>query len=182
MRLLDLSARNPLLNYTHPRASSLRIVDEVPTVVLDALIANRTYRFDVPDVEHGDVRIDRSFQQAAPAADALSVVCRTSFDDIVRRAGGVNEAAARGIDKFPKLNAEQVLAWDPDVIVSGYLPGEADAVRARLRTAPGVAQTIAARRNQIVLLETRRMLAVSQYVVDAVDQIAASLDAFEKPR
>jgi iron complex transport system substrate-binding protein len=106
----------------------------------------------------------------------------TSFDDIVRRAGGINEAAARGIDKFPKLNAEQVLAWDPDVIVSGYLPGEADAVRARLRTAPGVAQTIAARRNQIVLLETRRMLAVSQYVVDAVDQIAASLDAFEKPR
>src|SRR5437764_2365622 len=45
MRLLDLSARNPLLNYTHPRASSLRTVDEVPTVVLDALIANRTYRF-----------------------------------------------------------------------------------------------------------------------------------------
>ena len=28
MRLLDLSARNPLLNYTHPRGSSLRIVDE----------------------------------------------------------------------------------------------------------------------------------------------------------
>src|SRR5690242_21853384 len=45
MRLLDLTARNPLLNYTHPRASSLRIVDDVPTVVLDALIANRTYRF-----------------------------------------------------------------------------------------------------------------------------------------
>src|SRR5258705_3387178 len=45
MRLLDLSARNPLLNYTHPRASSLRIVDEVPTLVLDALIANRAYRF-----------------------------------------------------------------------------------------------------------------------------------------
>src|SRR4051812_36576793 len=45
MRLLDLTARNPLLNYTHPRASSLRIVDEVPTVVLESLIANRTYRF-----------------------------------------------------------------------------------------------------------------------------------------
>ena len=26
----------------------------------------------------------------------------TSFDDIVRRAGGINEAAARGIDKFPR--------------------------------------------------------------------------------
>src|SRR6478672_5674935 len=61
MRLLDLSARNPLLNYTHPRASSLRIVDEVPTVVLDALIANRAYRFasikaaDVPAPVTGPV-------------------------------------------------------------------------------------------------------------------------------
>ena len=45
MRLLDLSARNPLLNYTHPRASSLRIVDEVPSLVLEALLANKTLRF-----------------------------------------------------------------------------------------------------------------------------------------
>ena len=106
----------------------------------------------------------------------------TSFDDIVRRAGGINEAAARGIDKFPKLSAEQVLAWNPDVIVSGYLPGEAEAVRRRLTTTPGFAQTVAVRRNQIVLLEARRLLAVSQYVVDAVEQLAAGLDAFETPR
>ena len=45
MRLLDLSARNPLLNYTHPRASSLRIVDEVPSLVLEALIGSRSFRF-----------------------------------------------------------------------------------------------------------------------------------------
>src|SRR5688500_2267244 len=45
MRLLDLSARNPLLNYTHPRASSLRIVDEVPALVLDALVGGRAFRF-----------------------------------------------------------------------------------------------------------------------------------------
>jgi iron complex transport system substrate-binding protein len=106
----------------------------------------------------------------------------TSFDDIVRRAGAINEAAAHGIDKFAKLGAEQVLAWDPDVIVTSASPGQADVVRRRFRTAPGLAQTAAVRRNQIVLVETRRLLAVSQYVVDAVDQIAASLDAFEKPR
>ena len=34
----------------------------------------------------------------------------TSFDDIVRHAGAINEAAARGVEKFPKLSAEQVLA------------------------------------------------------------------------
>ena len=106
----------------------------------------------------------------------------TSFDDIVARAGGVNEAAARGIEKFPKLSAEQVLAWNPDVIVSGYLPGEADAVRQQLTTSAGVAQTTAVRRNQLVLIETRRFLAVSQYMVDAVEQLAESLDAFEGAR
>jgi iron complex transport system substrate-binding protein len=106
----------------------------------------------------------------------------TSFDDIVARAGGVNEAAARGIEKFPKLSAEQVLAWNPDVIVSGYLPGEIDSVRRHLTTSAGVAQTTAARRQQIILVETRRFLAVSQYMVDAVEQIADSLDAFEGAR
>jgi iron complex transport system substrate-binding protein len=106
----------------------------------------------------------------------------TSFDDIVRYAGGTNEAAAHGLEKFPKLSAEQVLAWDPDVLVSGFLPGERDAVRTRLVTGAGVAQTTAARKGQIVLIEEPRFLAVSQYMVDAVEQLADSLDAFEKAR
>jgi iron complex transport system substrate-binding protein len=103
----------------------------------------------------------------------------TSFDDIVRRAGAINEAAARGIDKFPKLSPEQVLAWNPDVLVAGARRGVDAAVRRRLTTSPGVAATTAARRGQIVLLETRKLLAVSQYTVDAVETLAARLDAFQ---
>jgi iron complex transport system substrate-binding protein len=104
----------------------------------------------------------------------------TSFDDLLRYAGGVNVAAAHGLSKFPKLGAEQVLAWDPEVLVSGVLPGDRDAVRARLTTGPGLAQTTAARKGQIVLIEEPRFLAVSQYMVDAVEQLADSLDAFER--
>jgi iron complex transport system substrate-binding protein len=103
----------------------------------------------------------------------------TSFDDIVRHANAVNEAAARGIEKFPRLSEEQVLAWNPDVLVAGALPGEADNVRRRLLTGPGVGQTTAARRNQIVIIDTRRLLAVSQHVVEAIEQLADSLDAFQ---
>jgi iron complex transport system substrate-binding protein len=103
----------------------------------------------------------------------------TSFDDIVRRAGGVNEAAARGIDKFPKLSAEQVLAWNPDVLVAGAMPGEEHAVRRRLMTGAGPAETTAGRRGHVVILETRKLLAVSQYVVDAVETLAERLDAFQ---
>jgi iron complex transport system substrate-binding protein len=106
----------------------------------------------------------------------------TSFDDMLRYAGAINEASARGLTKFPKLGAEQVLAWNPDVLVSGYLPGEQDAVRARLAGGPGLAQTTAARKGQIILIEEPRFLAVSQYMVDAVEQIADGLDAFERAR
>jgi iron complex transport system substrate-binding protein len=105
----------------------------------------------------------------------------TTFDDIVRHANAVNEAAARGIEKFPRVSEEQVLAWNPDVLVAGTLPGEADGVRRRLLNGPGVGQTTAARRNQIVLIESRRLLAVSPHVVEAVEQLADSLDAFQKP-
>jgi iron complex transport system substrate-binding protein len=106
----------------------------------------------------------------------------TTFDDIVRRAGGINEAAARGIEKFPRLSEEQVLAWNPDVLVAGALPGEAEAVRRRLLNGPGTGQTTAGRRNQIVLMEMRHLLAVSQHVVDAVEQLADRLDAFQAAR
>jgi iron complex transport system substrate-binding protein len=106
----------------------------------------------------------------------------TTFDDIVRRANAVNEAAARGLEKFPRVSREQVLAWNPDVLVAGVLPGDADGVRRQLLTGPGVGQTTAARRNQIVLIESRRLLAVSPHAVDAVEQLADSLDAFQGPR
>ena len=49
-------------------------------------------------------------------------------------------------------------------------------------SASGVATTTAARKHQIVLMETRRLLAVSQYMVEAVEQLADSLDAFERAR
>lgn len=54
--LLDLSARNPLLNYSHPRARSLRIVDEVPAIVLERLVGNggTSFRFAPLDIEEDD--------------------------------------------------------------------------------------------------------------------------------
>ena len=44
-RLLDLSANNALLNYRHPKTSSLRIVDEVPALVFARLVDNGRMSF-----------------------------------------------------------------------------------------------------------------------------------------
>jgi very-short-patch-repair endonuclease len=44
-RLLDLTARNQLLNYKHPRTRSVRVVHEVPTQVFEQLASNREMTF-----------------------------------------------------------------------------------------------------------------------------------------
>jgi hypothetical protein len=74
-RLLDLSARNPLLNYRNPRASSLRVVDEVPALVLESMVNNGGFRFaalesdKAPAPVHHSVR--RAFGRKVTAAPEL---------------------------------------------------------------------------------------------------------------
>jgi len=44
-KLLDLSGRNALLNYRHPKASSVRLIDELPDQVYDELHNEKTLTF-----------------------------------------------------------------------------------------------------------------------------------------
>ncbi|UYP30522.1 DUF4011 domain-containing protein [Pseudomonas sp. Z8(2022)] len=65
-RLLDLSARNRLLNFSHARSKRFaRIVDELPNHLFESLTAEQTMRFaPVPEpterqlIEHGYLRYD----------------------------------------------------------------------------------------------------------------------------
>ena len=98
MRLLDLSARNPLLNYTHPRASSLRIVDEVPALVLDALIGSRAFRFAPL----------RAPNAPAPIGDpAPRAFARRSRNGGNRPNGTPNGASAEGADAGAETVSER---------------------------------------------------------------------------
>lgn len=106
----------------------------------------------------------------------------TLFDDIVRHAGGTNEAAERGLTGFPKIASEQVLAWNPDYLVAGTMPGEEQLLRQRLLANPAVAATDAARHGRLVLIPNRIFLSVSQHIVDAIEMLAAALHpAGERP-
>src|SRR5688500_321609 len=95
MRLLDLSARNPLLNYTHPRGSSLRIVDEIPAIVLDALIASRAYRF--APLKLADV--PASMAEGGPRAFVRSA--RNG------RSAGTAAATPPGVEAQPQTESER---------------------------------------------------------------------------
>ena len=45
MRLLDLTARNRLINFRHTKGGSLRIVDELPNQLVETLLADKEMRF-----------------------------------------------------------------------------------------------------------------------------------------
>jgi very-short-patch-repair endonuclease len=45
MRLLDLTARNRLINFRHTKSASLRIIDEMPDQLVDTLLADKEMRF-----------------------------------------------------------------------------------------------------------------------------------------
>lgn len=46
MRLLDLTARNRLINFRHTKSASLRIIDELPNQLVEALLAETEMRFE----------------------------------------------------------------------------------------------------------------------------------------
>ena len=45
MRLLDLTARNRLINFRHTKNASLRIIDELPDQMVQMLLADKEMRF-----------------------------------------------------------------------------------------------------------------------------------------
>lgn len=64
-KLLDLSGRNQLLNYKHPRAGCVRVIDELPDQIYQRLLEGKTFNFiPVPDpsekelIAAGYIRVD----------------------------------------------------------------------------------------------------------------------------
>ena len=63
-RLLDLSGRNRLLNFRHPRRTSLRVIDELPDQLWEPLLDGKSFRF---------IAIPKPSKQALPALRMASV-------------------------------------------------------------------------------------------------------------
>ncbi len=92
-RLLDLSSRNPLLNYRHPLGSSVRIVDELPDQVAAALGDKRSFTLEpvpLPTekelLEHGYIHLDplsgKAVYRTEPKSDVWAEVkgIQTSYE------------------------------------------------------------------------------------------------------
>ncbi len=95
----------------------------------------------------------------------------TTVDALIRRAGGVNAAAA--IEGHRKLSAEQILALDPDVLLLGQ-GLDTDAARV-LRAYPQLEATRAAKTGRVILLPPRLLTTVTPFLVEGAEQLARKL-------
>ena len=97
------------------------------------------------------------------------------FDHILTELGAVNVAAEQGIGPHGAIGGEQIAAWDPDWIIADAPAGGEAAVRRRLLDHPAVAVTAAGRTGQILVIDHRRFITMSQYAAGLTEAVAAAL-------
>ena len=128
-------------------------------------------------VEEMRTRLEEARERAGARASGLRVVHysggvvlgrRTVFDDAIRYLGAVNLAGENGLVGWPRISAEQVVLWNPDVIFTDSYVGDDAAV--------GVPDgTRAAGLGNVVSLDGRDMAAISHHVAGLVDRLADAL-------
>ena len=96
----------------------------------------------------------------------------TSHDALIRLAGGKNVASEHGIRGARRVSAEQVIAWNPDVILVGANPESGASMKDFIR-ANGVYAPL--RTKKIVEIPYPRFSSVSHYIVDGLDDLVRGL-------
>jgi iron complex transport system substrate-binding protein len=99
----------------------------------------------------------------------------TSMDDLITYAGGENLAATYGLIGPANLSAEQVLAMDPQVIVSGSLDQGAQRGLPAALMHPALQGTDAVQHGRVYTIPSRYLVTISQFIVDGVEAFARVL-------
>lgn len=103
----------------------------------------------------------------------------TNTDDILTRAGVVNAAAKAGLDGWPTVNKENIVEWDPDVILlpSWYYDQKntLDGMKTALKGDKSLAGVKAIKNDRLVTVSYPHISAISQYVALAVEDVAKAV-------
>ncbi len=99
----------------------------------------------------------------------------TTFDEMVNLVGAINVAAELGIEQHALISDEQILAWQPDFIVTHAAQGEFEHKRRQLLNNTAIAASSAGKAGQIIIIDNRYFLSVSQYIVYGIQALAEGL-------
>lgn len=100
---------------------------------------------------------------------------RTTLDDVIRMAGGVNVAAELGITGWGKVSPEQIVMADPEVILLRDARRWESGFRQTLLADPAFQSVSALREHRVYSVPGRLLVTSSQYIADTVETIARLL-------
>ena len=103
------------------------------------------------------------------------------FEDIVTSLGAINVGSEKGLGPWGNIGPEQIVAWNPDWIVTSAAERPVAEARAAVAADPAVKLTSAGRRNQIVVVHERHFLSMSQHVLELVRAVAVALESGRGP-
>ena len=102
-KLLDLSLRNPLLNYRKTSRRTLQIVDELPDHVFRRMVEQSKAMKLVPDTSL-DVELDEFIEQTAPIEEGEEVVVpeapKTKYSDLLPESDVERKQKSHGDDSL----------------------------------------------------------------------------------
>jgi iron complex transport system substrate-binding protein len=148
-------------------AAAARLVEEMDRRLEDARRrARRSLGARAPRV--------LAFEDGAVPAGA------TIFHDVVTLLGARNVAAEAGLSGWPRVAAEQIASWDPDLLFAPAEPGEREALLRFLLAQPGVGETRAVRAGAVATVPRAAFSTVSHHVAVLAESLADSLEAWSK--
>lgn len=100
----------------------------------------------------------------------------TTQQEIAKYAGVINIASMVGLKGWPKISKEQILEWDPDIIVipsASYNPKKtSQQFIEEFKKDPAFKNLKAVKNNGIIILDDRHVQTVSQYIVEGIYDLA----------
>lgn len=101
---------------------------------------------------------------------------RTTFGSLLTWVGAHNVADDLGIEAFGRVDIEDLLRTEPDVLVVGAPAAHEAAKRAQLLQIPGFARLQAVRAQRLLFVDSSLLQSTSHHVAAAAECIAARLD------
>lgn len=99
----------------------------------------------------------------------------TTFDDMVQAVGATNVAAAHGISGFRKISNEQLIQWNPEVIIASADRHALHDTRQQLLHDPAVAVTTAGKQQRIIVLPNHMFSTVTHHITQGIELLARQL-------
>ena len=99
----------------------------------------------------------------------------TTFDDMVHAVGAINITAEKGVTGFRKISSEQLIQWNPEVIIASADRDTVEETRHHLLQDPAVAVTRAGQNQRVIVIPNHLFLTVTHHITQGIEQLAREL-------